>query len=174
MFTEKKGIIFDLDQTLVDSSSLETMRRNRDWEKVRENIHEVVLYRGIKELIEYLRLKGYTLAIVTSLPSMMCDLYVKQFSLDIEIRICYHDTQYHKPDPDPVLLAIKKMGINPSLSYGLGNDLSDILAYNSAGIKSIFAKWSGFTSPEESLYIANIPADVKSIIEKEVNFKLRN
>ncbi len=170
MFTEKKGIIFDLDQTLVDSSPLEIMRSKRDWNRVMENIHKVVLYSDIKELIEYLRQKGYILAIVTSLPSMICDLYVKEFSLDIEIRICYHDTQYHKPDPEPVLLAIKKMRINPRLSYGVGNDLSDILAYNSAGIKSIFAKWSGFTTPEESFYIANNPLDVKNIIEQKNKF----
>mgnify|MGYP001057669501 CR=1 FL=1 len=165
MINKRKGLIFDLDQTLVDSSALEILRKDRDWYQVKKNVHKIKVFEGITELIEYAKLKDYVLGIVTNLPSMICDLYIEKAALDIKIRICYHDTRYHKPNPEPVLLAIERMGINQELSYGVGNDISDILAYNSAGIKSIFAKWSSFPAPEESSHIANNPLDLKNIIE---------
>jgi len=81
----------------------------------------------------------YTLAIVTSrlkggikkLPQL-----AKYESLFKTI-IYYDDTQNHKPHPDPLLLAVKKLGIKPNEAVYIGDAETDLQASKAAGMKII-------------------------------------
>ena len=55
-----------------------------------------------------------------------------------QITVAYQDTKNHKPHPDPLLLACKKLGVNPDEAIYVGDAQSDIIAGKSAGMKVIF------------------------------------
>ena len=64
-----KAIIFDLDQTLVDSRHIEHLRRSRQWSIVYQKIPAILAYDGINEVLSVTRDNGIKLAIVSSSPS---------------------------------------------------------------------------------------------------------
>ncbi|EKD87080.1 MAG: hypothetical protein ACD_37C00049G0001 [uncultured bacterium] len=49
----------------------------------------------------------------------------------------YQDTENHKPDPEPLLFACKKLKIKPSEAVYVGDAEGDITAGKSAGMKTI-------------------------------------
>ena len=51
----KKGIIFDLDQTLVDSNIAKSYRSARDWNIVYSLISKFVLYEAYDKVFEFIR-----------------------------------------------------------------------------------------------------------------------
>jgi len=55
-----------------------------------------------------------------------------------QITVAYQDTKNHKPHPDPLLLACKKLGVNPDEAVYVGDAQSDIIAAKAAGMKVIF------------------------------------
>ena len=51
--------------------------------------------------------------------------------------IAYGDTQRHKPNPEPRLLAASQMKINPEECVYVGDAISDFEAATSAGMKFV-------------------------------------
>ena len=49
-----KGVIFDLDMTLVDTSSLKQLRTKRRWPQVYDRLDETKLFEGVSNLIDNL------------------------------------------------------------------------------------------------------------------------
>lgn len=47
------------------------------------------------------------------------------------------DTQKHKPDPEPLFLALDKLGVNPKDAWMVGDAEPDILAGKNAGVKTV-------------------------------------
>ena len=62
-----KSVIFDLDLTLVDTTNLESLRHNRNWQEAYRRISETVMYDGMTEVLEVIRKHHIPCAIV-SLP----------------------------------------------------------------------------------------------------------
>lgn len=135
-----KGIIFDLDMTLVNTLVLYNLRKNRDWQNVYKNIHKTTVFDGIIDLIEFLK-PNYKIGIVTSSPSKYALKVISHHNLDIPLLIAYHDTQNHKPHPQPILKGIEKLSLNPSEVISIGDECKDIEATNKAGSISIGVSW---------------------------------
>lgn len=51
--------------------------------------------------------------------------------------VSYEDTEKHKPNPEPLLLAAKRLGVHPSECVYVGDVENDMLAARSAGMKFI-------------------------------------
>ena len=49
------GVIFDLDQTLIDSSIAVEERRKRNWEKVYSLIPNFKVFEGVNDIIQLLK-----------------------------------------------------------------------------------------------------------------------
>lgn len=73
-----RAIIFDLDQTLVDSLCIEHLRRSRQWTIVYQKIPTILAYDGINEILSITRDRGIKLAIVSSSPSRYVQRVVQQ------------------------------------------------------------------------------------------------
>lgn len=57
-------------------------------------------------------------------------------------------TSKHKPDPDPILLAMKKLGARPETSVYVGDTINDLKAAHNAGIKCAGALY-GSSQPQK-------------------------
>jgi HAD superfamily hydrolase (TIGR01509 family) len=49
----------------------------------------------------------------------------------------YEDTEKHKPDPEPLFLSAKKMGVAPNKCVFIGDAETDMQAGQAAGMKTI-------------------------------------
>lgn len=83
--------------------------------------------------------KKYILAIATS------RIKVGVFSLPqlanleslFQTAVCFEDTEKHKPDPEPLLLACERLQIKPSEAIYIGDAQTDMEAATAAGMKAI-------------------------------------
>lgn len=83
--------------------------------------------------------------------------------------VLFEDTTKHKPDPEPILLAVKKLGLEKNEVIYIGDALADGLAAKAAGVDFAWAKWAGIEiddmpSPE---YILHHPLELLEVLDIE-------
>lgn len=128
------AVIFDLDLTLVDTSSLTDLRAARNWPAVYKGIPWTTLYPGVRELLDECLDLGLKLGIVTTAPSTYCAKVVEFHQIPVECRVCYHDVPRGriKPHPDQMLLCSERLGVPPSQCLAIGDDPRDIASAEAA------------------------------------------
>jgi beta-phosphoglucomutase-like phosphatase (HAD superfamily) len=99
-------IIFDFDQTLVDTRPVESLRAARRWREVMAAAPRLVVYDGINELLKSMHKLGQTLAIVTKSPDMVPKAFIRQHKWPIDIIVGYHQVTNRKPDHEGFLLVM--------------------------------------------------------------------
>jgi HAD superfamily hydrolase (TIGR01509 family) len=137
------NLIFDLDQTIVDSSISNDYRKSRKWVDVYKLIPNFYLYPNIRDIFDLLHKSKSSIAIVTSSPSSYAKKILSHFDLKYDSLIGYHNCQGQiKPSPVSIFLAMKELNIeNPNTVLGVGDLETDIIAYNNAGIESGYCTW---------------------------------
>jgi HAD superfamily hydrolase (TIGR01509 family) len=141
------AVIFDLDLTLIDSNIAEPFRKKRDWSNVYKLIPKFTIYDGILDLLVYLNQQRIPLCLVTSSPRPYCEKVMKHFGLRFNYMVSYHDTNNHKPHPEPIKLAIRHLNIEQKNCYALGDHPNDLEAARAAGTISVGCLW-GAHNPE--------------------------
>lgn len=136
-----KAIIFDLDQTLINSQSVEYLRRQRDWSSVYKKIPTISVYGGINEVLSFTKEIGLKISIASSSPSSYVQRVIQHFNWSFDAVVCYHDTNNHKPHPDPLIEASNRLMINIEDCWAVGDHPNDIIAAKRAGMYSIGALW---------------------------------
>lgn len=99
----------------------------------------VSAYPGAVELIRRLHARGHKMAIVSS----KIEAGIRR-SLDyVGITDCFgaligiEATEKHKPEPEPVLLALERLGASASDAWFIGDSPYDVLAGRMAGVRTI-------------------------------------
>ncbi len=148
-------LIFDFDQTLVDTSEVAPLRQAREWSTVRARMRALEPYPGITELLVKLHALEQPLAIVTSSPDMVVREYAKRQRWPVETVIGYHQMgRRQKPDPYGLTLALQSCGAHATASYHVGDRAQDTHASHGAGVIAIGAGWG---SEEIDLLIESRP-----------------
>ncbi len=104
---------------------------------------EVDTFDGVTEMLMRLRDDGCRLGIVTSKLRATVDLVLDQISYGpaFEVIVTAEETERHKPDPDPILLALERLRVGPDAVIYVGDSPYDILAARAAGVASGAATW---------------------------------
>lgn len=107
---------------------------------------------GARETLEALQRAGKTIAVVTSKSVPMAWRGLRLFGLDgyIQTLVGAEDTTLHKPNPDPVLLALDKLNMKPEDSMMIGDSPYDIEAGLGAGTRTAGLEWTIF--PKKSFH----------------------
>ena len=134
-------IIFDFDQTLVDTSSVEPLRATRNWKAVMAKAPQLPVYEGITALLNELHALGHTLAIVTKSPDMVPKAFIKSHNWPIDLVVGYHQVKNKKPHPEGLLLAMSKAGTAPESTYHVGDQPQDTEASRGAGVMALGSAW---------------------------------
>lgn len=117
-----------------------------------DNFGELItIFPGIIELLAVLKEKGYKTAVVTSRMKGTTDQGLDKYALKQyfdEVITC-DDCTKHKPDPEPILVALKKLQARPEESIMLGDSMFDILCAKNAGVKSVLVGWALAVTEEE-------------------------
>ena len=103
----------------------------------------VTIFPGIKELLADLKAAGYVLGIVTSRTRESALRYMDMFAITSYFSdlVTCDDTTVHKPNPDPILLAMSKLGASAEESIMIGDSPFDIKCANNAGVDSVMVNW---------------------------------
>ena len=140
-------VIFDLDLTLVDSRCVLELQRKRRWRTVFSMVPEIEPYDGIPELLARLHGARVPVAIVTSSPDQYCRKIVEYYGWNVGTIVGFHDVQNRKPHPDPINLALHRLGVPSANAVCAGDRPDDTAAARAAGVFSIGAAW-GSLEPE--------------------------
>ncbi|MGK0468844.1 pyrophosphatase PpaX [Clostridium sp.] len=99
---------------------------------------------GVKEGVIKLYKQGYKLGVVTSRMNKSAIMGLNHFGLMeyFDVIIGADDTEKHKPDPTPALMALKKIGGKQDETIFVGDSPFDVLCAKNAGIKSVIVGWS--------------------------------
>jgi len=111
---------------------------------------------GVPELLRELVRRGHQLGIVTAKRRSTVHLAFDRFPFLTELTdvlVGSEDTERHKPDPDPVLEALDRLGATPEEAVYVGDSPFDIQAGNAAGAYTIAVGWGGI-HPDERLLAA--------------------
>ena len=102
-------------------------------------------------LLPRLRAEGRTLGIVTAKRHRTVALAVERFpelQENFSVVIAHEDTDRHKPDPDPVLAAADRLGVDVSQVAYVGDSPFDIRAAKAAGAFAVGVAWGGIHADE--------------------------
>lgn len=121
----------------------ESIEIYRDFQ--RENFRELItLFPGMKELVMKLKACGYKTGLVTSRLRNTAMEGLEKFDMTkyFDVIVTPEDTDKHKPDPEPVNIALERLGSEASSSVMLGDTMFDILCARNAGVSPILVSWS--------------------------------
>lgn len=104
----------------------------------------ISVFPGMKELIAELSRQGYKLGLVTSRLKGTTYQGLEAYDLRqyFDCVITADDCTKHKPDPQPVLKALEKLGVKPDEAMMLGDSLFDIRCAHNAGVTSVLVGWA--------------------------------
>ena len=106
---------------------------------------------GMKELIISLKERDYRVAIVTSRYRKTTLQGLEKFGLMdyVDHLVTCEDTPKHKPDPEPVNLALQHYGIDPDEAIMIGDSMFDIKCAHNAGVKAALVGWAIAVTDED-------------------------
>jgi phosphoglycolate phosphatase len=108
-------------------------------------------YPGMRELLHELRADGCRLALVTNKPREFAVPLLRALDLDgfFGILLCGDDLPTQKPDPLPLLTALRALAVEPAGSWMIGDSIADVLAAERAGVSSVLmAHGYGSSDPQ--------------------------
>jgi pyrophosphatase PpaX len=119
-----------------------------------DGLHETLeAFDELLALLPGLKAQGRRLGIVTAKRHRTVGLALDRFpalASAFDVVVGYEDTSRHKPDPEPVLLAVEKLDGAPDEAVYVGDSPFDIGAAKAAGVFAVAVGWGGI-HPDERL-----------------------
>ncbi|HEY9515055.1 MAG TPA: HAD-IA family hydrolase [Gemmatimonadaceae bacterium] len=133
-------------------------------------------FEGVRDTLALLHGQGHPTAVVTSKANEGAQRAIELLELApyLDELVGLDSCERHKPEPEPVLLALELLGYSPSEAVFLGDSPYDIRAGNAAGVTTVAALWGPFArrtleaaSPSFLIeHIRDLPALVDSLVPK--------
>jgi len=140
----------------VGGSSLHDQMRALDPLRVDELVHSyrehneplhdgLDAFPGVVDLLQELHEQGRKLGIVTAKRRLTVDLALSRVPLApyFDTIVTAELTERHKPDPEPVLLALERLNADPEQAAYVGDSPFDMGAARGAGVRAVGVTWGG-------------------------------
>ena len=104
-------------------------------------------YPGVVETLRLLRARGHPMAVVTSKGDELARRSVAHVGLAelIDDVVGCDSCSRHKPEPEPVLVALERLGYGAHEALFLGDSVHDVASGNAAGVVTVAALWGPFS-----------------------------
>lgn len=121
----------------------ELIKEYREWNHTHHD-ELVKEYEGVVETLEKLKEMGLRLVIVSTKrrETIARGLDIMGVAHLFEFVIGIDDVTHVKPDPEPILLAIKKLGVAKEEAIMIGDNSHDILGGKNAGVRTAGVAWA--------------------------------
>jgi pyrophosphatase PpaX len=117
-----------------------------------EPLHEELeAFWEVVEVLPRLRAEGRRLGIVTAKRHPTVQLAFDRLpglEANFEVVVGAEDTERHKPDPQPILEALRRLRTSPDEAAYVGDSPFDVRAAKAAGVFAIAVAWGGIHGPE--------------------------
>ncbi len=126
-------------------------------------------FAGVSEAIQKLHNAGLLLAIVTSKTKTTAIRGLRLFDMDkyFPIVIGHEECRRHKPDPEPVQLALTQSKLDPAECLMVGDSPFDLASARAAGVKTAAVRWTRLDwqelLAEQPDYVLNTMEDLFAI-----------
>lgn len=117
-------------------------------------------YPGVAEMLAGLKAAGCRTGVVTSKSGPTVQMAfdaLPEVAKHIDVLVAVEDTPVHKPGPDPVLLALDRLGVDAADACYVGDAPFDIAAGRAAGVTTVGVTWGFF--PREAIDDADVVID---------------
>lgn len=144
---------------------------------VNEYEEGATLYPGFERVFATFDAVGMIQAVVSAKTQAQYQIDMADKGLDrfMKTAILADDTIRHKPDPEPLLLCLKRLNMHPEDVIYIGDARSDALAAKNAGIDFGYAKWGNVAKEimADAAFVFESPEDLLKLMpchsEKEKN-----
>jgi pyrophosphatase PpaX len=129
-------------------------------------------YEGIPTLLGALAVRGHPMAIVTSKSLALAGRGLAHTGIDkfFETVVGMDSSERHKPHPEPVMIALDRLGITADRAWFVGDSVHDMESGNAAGVRTVGALWGPFTAadlaPSQPQYLAARVDDVLRLVSR--------
>ena len=117
-----------------------------------EPLHEELeAFWEVVEVLPRLRSEGRRLGIVTAKRHATVQLAFDRLpglESNFDVVIGSEDTERHKPDPDPILEALRRLSATPEDAAYVGDSPFDVRAAKAAGVCAVAVAWGGIHDAE--------------------------
>lgn len=123
-------------------------------------------YPGVAEMLAGLKAAGCRTGVVTSKSGPTVQMAfdaLPEVAKHIDVLVAVEDTPVHKPGPDPVLLALDRLGGDAADACYVGDAPFDIAAGRAAGVTTVGVTWGFF--PREAIDDADVVIDEVPALE---------
>ena len=127
---------------------------------------------GVESMLKELQDRDIPWGVVTNKMESLSMPLLEKFGWrsSVSVVVCGDTVSSSRPDPEPVLAACKKIGVDPQSALMVGDDVRDVLAGTQAGCRTAFALY-GYADKEsrseitESTTLISSPREVLDILE---------
>jgi pyrophosphatase PpaX len=109
-----------------------------------EPLHETLeCCLGMEDVLARLKEEGRRLGIVTAKRRVTVDLAFAKLPIGhfFDVVVGGDETERHKPDPAPLLLAAERLGVDPDDCVYVGDSPFDIRSAKAAGMHAVAVTW---------------------------------
>jgi pyrophosphatase PpaX len=166
----------------VGGSGLVSQMRDFDAERAEELVRvytehnkplhaELVACGGMLELLEELKVEGRRLGIVTAKRRATVELAFETIPMAhlFDVVVAGDETERHKPHPEPLLIAVERLGARAETTAYVGDSPFDIQAAKAGGLAAIAVTWGGIHSrerleQEEPDHVVETPEELRAVL----------
>jgi pyrophosphatase PpaX len=117
---------------------------------------------GMLDVLDRLHEEGRRLGIVTAKRHETVELAFARLPLRdyFQVIVGADDTDRHKPAPDPILLALERLGARAEDAAYVGDSPFDVGAARAAGVHAIGVTWGGIHPMDDADTIVSTPEEL--------------
>ncbi|MDI6824853.1 MAG: HAD-IA family hydrolase [Bacillota bacterium] len=129
---------------------------------------------GVRELLRDLYADGVRLAVVTSKRREGALLGLRRFGIApyLATAVFMEDTREHKPSPEPVREALRRLGCPPARAVMVGDSPYDVQSARAAGVEALGVAWGshppGRLREAGATVVAQNVEELRSYLRKKV------